>query len=179
MNDPLLIAHRQKTGPQRVRSSVRRKRLCLFRRIGYGPRQRTRRGKVRFPSFPPAGENCGHSLAPPLPSSPQAPYPSLPPLAKAHPFRCGSFPHKSAAFAGAPAIRLRWVYMGNQRPRLARLRAEKCFRPRRSVKKMCQWHIFSVGHSGCAARRGTLGRGRKRILLDSRLWARTLRGFFA
>ena len=24
---------------------------------------------------------------------------------------------------------------------------------RRSVKKMCRWHIFSVGRSGCAARR--------------------------
>ena len=54
----------------------------LFRRMGCGPLQRTRRigrglhvcgprsrrRKVRFPSFPPVGENCGHSLAPPLPT---------------------------------------------------------------------------------------------------------------
>ena len=54
----------------------------------------------------PGGENSTCSLAPPLPASPQAPYSSLPPMAKAHPFRCGSFPHKSLAFAGAPSFAL-------------------------------------------------------------------------
>ena len=29
----------------------------------------------------------------------------------------------------------------------------------RSVKKMCRWHIFSVGRSGCAARREVMGCG--------------------
>ena len=51
-------------------------------------------------------------LARPLPASPQAPYPSLPPLAKAHPFRCGSFPHKSTTFVGAPAIRFAGLRRG-------------------------------------------------------------------
>ena len=46
------------------------------------------------------------------PASPQAPYPSLPPLAKAHPFRCGSSPHKSAAFAGTPALRFAGLRRG-------------------------------------------------------------------
>ena len=68
--------------------------------------------KVRLVSFPPVGETCVRSLARPLPSSPQAPYPSPPPLAKAHPFRCGSSPHKSAAFAGAPAIRFAGLLRG-------------------------------------------------------------------
>ena len=54
----------------------------------------------------PDGKNSARSLAPPLPASPQAPYSSLPPMAKAHPFRCGSFPHKSLAFAGAPSFAL-------------------------------------------------------------------------
>ena len=68
--------------------------------------------KVRLVSFPPVGETCVRSLARPFPASPQAPYPSLPPLAKAHPFRCGSSPHKSAAFAGAPAIRFSGLLRG-------------------------------------------------------------------
>ena len=55
-------------------------------------------------------------LASPLPASPQAPYPSLPPLAKAHPFRCGSFPHKSTTFVGAPAIRFAGLRRGPQMP---------------------------------------------------------------
>ena len=39
---------------------------------------------------------------------------------------------------------------------------EKCFFQRRSVKKMCRWHIFSGGRSGYAARRepGVAGKNR-------------------
>src|SRR5699024_1143554 len=57
------------------------------------------------------------------------------------------------------------------------LRPEKCFLRRRSVKKMCQWHIFS---GGCAAvlRRKGRWRRRKQIPVFSRLRARTLRDFF-
>ena len=35
---------------------------------------------------------------------------------------------------------------------LARLQAEQCFFRGRSVKKMCRWHIFSVGLDSYAAR---------------------------
>ena len=35
----------------------------------------------------------------------------------------------------------------------ARLRAEKCFSRRRSVKKTCRWHVFSAGRRSYAPRR--------------------------
>ncbi len=62
----------------------------------------------------PAGHNGCYIHFPHGPRRAQAPYPSLPPAAKAHSFRCFAFPHRTHfrwASAGTPFVGQRPLYL--------------------------------------------------------------------